>query len=181
MFEVDYKITDFFFDRLAVQDKLAAKELRAMSRIGAFIMRGARQSIKRRKSSSAPGSIPHAHSTDKVATLKNILFGFDPSSRSVVVGPVKLGRIARRSFFLSKSKPKRDQKGRIAKDAIGVWVSDIQPTKPVTSLTEFGGTATAKIDGKNSTLHYPARPFMGPALERERTNVKLIEAWKEIL
>lgn len=184
MFEVDYKITDFFFDRLAVQDKLAAKELRAMSRIGAFIMRGARQSIKRRKSSSAPGSIPHAHSTDKVATLKNILFGFDPSTHSVVVGPVLLRKVSnrRKAFFLTRQGNKaRDKNGRVKKDAIGVWISNVESSAPVTAITELGGSAKAVIDGHASTLHFGARPFMGPALERERSNGKLLDAWKDLL
>lgn len=178
MFEVDYSITEFFFDRLAVEEKLATRELRAMSRIGAFIMRGARQSIKRRKAPSLAGSPPHTHSNDKVATLKNILFGFDPSSHSVVVGPVKLGRIAQRPYFLSKDgkKPSKDPKNRE-----GVWIANIQPDKPITSLTEFGGDVRATIDDTPTVLNYKARPFMGPALERERSNGKLISAWKDLL
>lgn len=177
MFEVDYKITDFFFDRLAVQDKLAAKELRAMSRIGAFIMRGARQSIERRKAVSAAGSPPSAHSTDKVASLKNILFGYEPSAHSVIVGPVKLNMQTQD------------------------WINFGSITVP--QLMEFGGVAVIKEERwKGSTKWfrrdlrrkgsenkeyrqrraiYRPRPFMAPALERERRNYKLIEAWKEIL
>lgn len=184
MFEVDYKLTEFFFDRLAVQNRLEAKELRAMSRIGAFLMRGAQKSIKRRKSSSVPGSPPHAHSTDRVATLKNILFGYDPGSRSVVVGPVLLSRRRKRkAFFLERSKRmirKSDARG-IKELEGGIWIKDIEPSAPITVMNEFGGTARATIDDQPATLRFRARPTMGPTLERERKNSKLIQAWKDLM
>lgn len=184
MFEVTYKLTDFFFDRLKVENRLAAKERRAMSKVGAFVRTDARQSIKRRKSSSPPDSPPSAHSKDKVATLKNILFGFDPSSHSVVVGPVLLRRSTRkRAFYLERSRRfvrKSDAKG-IKELEGGVWVSDIKPDRSVTAMTEFGGSASAIVDDQATTFNYEPRPFMGPALERQRSNGKLIEAWKDLL
>ena len=184
MSDVTYKLTDFFFDKQAVADRLNAAEQKAMAKIGAFIRRSAQKSIRRRKSFSVPGSPPSAHSTDKVATLKNILFGYDPSSHSVSVGPVLLRmNRKRRAFFLEKSKRmvrKRDARG-IKELEGGIWIKDIEPSRPVTALAEFGGTARATIDDQSTTLNFRARPFMAPALERERTNGKLIEAWREIL
>jgi len=184
MFEVDYNITNFFFDRLAVENRLAAKERRAMSKIGAFIRTSARSSIKRRRRPSAPGSPPNAHSKDRVVTLKNILFGYDPSSHSVVAGPVLLNRSTRKkAYFLEKSGRMmnvKDARG-IKELEGGVWVENIEPSKPITAMTEFGGTASATIDDQSATLNFRARPFMGPALERERKNGKLLEAWKNLL
>lgn len=180
MLEVDYSITKFFFDRLEIENKLATKERRAMSKIGAFIRTSARTSLKRRKATSAAGSPPSVHSKDKVATLKNILFGYDPSSHSVVAGPVGLNQVNQEAAA--------------------------QASRPVPAIMEHGGTVaiqeerwkTINGNGKwyrrdmrrlpsESKLYrvrianYEPRPFMAPALERERSNGKLISAWKEIL
>ncbi len=180
MFEVTYKLTDFFFDRAEVQNRLAKRERRAMSKIGAFVRTSARTSLKRRKAVSPAGSPPSVHSKDKVATLKNILFGYDPTKHSVVVGAVGLNQVNREA--------------------------SIQASRPVPAIMEFGGTVAIqeerwkRIGGSErwyrrdlrrlpseSKLYrvriatYEPRPFMAPALERERKNDKLLEAWKDLL
>lgn len=165
MFEVTYDLTDYFFDRLKVENQVAAKERRAMSKIGAFVRTDARSSIKRRKSVSSAGSPPSAHSKDKIATLKNILFGYDQASNSVVIGPVLLRRSTRKKGYLLEK----------------AWVSEIKPDRSVTALAEFGGTASAKVNGEATTFNYEPRPSMAPALERQRTSGKLIQAWKDLL
>lgn len=179
-FEVDYSITEFFFDRLEIENRLAAKERRAMSKIGSYIRTSARTSLRRRKGTSPPGSPPSVHSTDKIATLKNILFGYQPSSHSVIAGPVGLNQFN--------------------------YESSAQASRPIPAIMEHGGTVAIheerwKTIGGNSRWYrrdmrrspsdrklyrvrianYQPRPFMAPALERERKNGKLIEAWKELL
>lgn len=74
-----------FFDRPAVIKLMDAKTRQGLSRFGAFVRQRARASIRSRKKISAPGSPPSSHA----GTLKRLIFfGFDETSRSVVVGPL---------------------------------------------------------------------------------------------
>jgi hypothetical protein len=80
-------VTKLFFDKRAVIDAVDAGTRRVLSKFGAFVRRGARSSIRKRKSVSAPGSPPSSH----VGLLKKfIFFAFDPRNRSVVIGPARL-------------------------------------------------------------------------------------------
>lgn len=140
---VQFKMKRFFFDRAYVQNVLGKESAKALGKAGAFVQRRARSSLRRRKKTSAPGTPPSAHSGDNVATLKNIWFALDPRSLSVVVGPLKLNHL----------------------------VDNSAGTVP--ALHEFGGTARLRGRVRRGqkprlrTARYPARPFMGPALEAE--------------
>ena len=129
----------FFFDRQIVISAVGVATAKNMSRAGAFIQRAARSSLRRRKSASAPGQPPSVHTNDRVATLKNIWFTFNPANTSVVVGPLKLGS------------------SRL--------VGSDQPTVP--ALHEFGGVAVVGNGNRRRRARYAARPFMGPAMIKE--------------
>jgi len=82
-----------FFDSkevIAATDKAARSVL---SKIGAFIRREAKSSIKpggRKHKTSLPGQPPRS----QTGLLKRfIFFGYDTSTQSVVVGPAKLGGV----------------------------------------------------------------------------------------
>lgn len=80
--------TRFFFDRqrvIAAVGKVNAKVLREQGRI---LQRAAKSSIKKRKGPSKPGSAPHSH---KGQLRRFLYYKFDPATKSVVVGPEKLG------------------------------------------------------------------------------------------
>jgi len=80
---------DMFFDRKKVIRAADAAERRNLSKAGAFIRTTAKQSIRRRKGASPPGSPPSSHT----GLLKRfIFFGYDRRRRTVVVGPMKLNR-----------------------------------------------------------------------------------------
>jgi hypothetical protein len=98
----------FFFDRERVMKAADAATRRNLSRFGAFVRTRARTSIKYGKKSSAPGSPPHGHRTlsrtktnragqvkkQSVSPLREFLFFvFDPSARSVVIGPARLNGV----------------------------------------------------------------------------------------
>jgi hypothetical protein len=69
---------------LGAVDKATRK---VFSRFGAFVRRTARGSIRKRKKTSAPGQPPSSHT----GLLKRfIFFSFDPSRKSVVIGPMRL-------------------------------------------------------------------------------------------
>ena len=81
---IDLKIKELFFDRAAIASAVDRGVRKVLSKFGAFVRTTAKHSIRKRKTVSRPGSPPSSH----VGTLKNLIFfGYDPSQRSVVIGP----------------------------------------------------------------------------------------------
>lgn len=73
-----------FFDRAKVKNAVDAGTRRVLSRFGAFVRTRAKTSIRKKKGTSPPGSPPHSH----VGLLRKfILFAYDPTRKSVVIGP----------------------------------------------------------------------------------------------
>jgi hypothetical protein len=159
-FGVEYRMVDMFFDRPHVLREIEKREKRGLTRIGAFVRRTARSKmLRRRKRVSKPGQPPSVHSTDRVATLKNILFAYEPRNQSVVIGPVKLNQVNQRPS--------------------GVSI-------PIPALMELGGRARIQEQAPKGTdnwrrrdlrrnprpwykyrtrvVRYRPRPFMQPAL-----------------
>lgn len=74
-----------FFDRGAVAGAMSEAARRGMMRTGGYIRTVAKNSMKKKKGPSAPGTPPHVHK----GQLKNLLFfAYDALSTSLVVGPV---------------------------------------------------------------------------------------------
>ena len=136
---VGFEKKKLFFDRQIVIDAVGKATAKNLSKAGSFIRTSARSSLRRRKSTSPPGEPPSVHSKDRVATLKNIWFVFDPANRSVIVGPLKLER------------------SRL----------EGSDRKTVPSLHELGGAAVVKNKKRKRRARYAPRPFMGPAMQRE--------------
>lgn len=150
MITADFKL--LFFDRQKVTDPAEKAKLRNLSRFGSYVMTSARQSIKDKPGSSAPGTPPHAHTVFKTAQAgltkggkpkapkkfypfkASILFGYDKANNTTVVGPQ----------FRSGSRR--------------------NPTVP--HLLEFGGSAPIQSRGKRVSARFRPRPFMGPALDK---------------
>jgi len=89
---IDLRLKELFFDRKAVTRKVDADTRRVLSKFGAFVRRTARSSIRKRKGASQPGSPPSSHTG---LLKKFIWFGYDPGSRSVVIGPARLSQNGR--------------------------------------------------------------------------------------
>jgi hypothetical protein len=81
-FRID-QVKGMFFDSPAVTKAVEASEREPLSKAGAFIRRDAQQSIRSGKKSAQPFSPPKSHTG---LFKRNIFFGWDASSRSVVVG-----------------------------------------------------------------------------------------------
>ena len=78
-----------FFDRKAVTSAVDRAARRVLSRFGAFVRRGAKSSIRKRKRASAAGEPPSSHT----GLLKRfIFFGYERNRRSVVIGPMRLNQ-----------------------------------------------------------------------------------------
>jgi hypothetical protein len=86
---VDIKFSQFF-DRAAVIEKVEDGTKSVLAKAGAFVRTRAKSSIRSRKKPATPGTPPSSHT----GILKNlILFGYEPATESVVIGP-KLFRSA---------------------------------------------------------------------------------------
>ena len=78
-----------FFDRKAVTGAVDKAARKVLSRFGAFVRRGAKSSIRKRKRVSSPGEPPSSHA----GLLKRLIyFGYDRQRRSVVIGPQRLNQ-----------------------------------------------------------------------------------------
>ena len=83
----DIRVKEVFFTSKKVIEATDAATRQVLSRFGAFVRQRARTSIRKRKAISEPGNPPSSHT----GLLRNgIFFGYDITSRSVVVGPVPL-------------------------------------------------------------------------------------------
>lgn len=140
---IDVRIASLFFDRPAVTVAVGRAKRAVLSRAGAFIRAAARTSIRPRKGTSAPGRPPHSH---EGSLRRLILFGYDPRTDSVVVGPVG---------FRGSAAP---------------------------SALERGGATTVVsrrqgARGARRTIRIAARPYMLPALEKERPRLPAL--WRD--
>lgn len=77
-----------FFDKKTVLSAVDVGTRKVLSKFGAFVARRSQTSLRRKKGTSAPGTVPYSH-TDKLRD--GILFSFDPATRSVVIGPIVFG------------------------------------------------------------------------------------------
>ena len=102
-----------------------------------------------------------------MATLKNILFAYEPQSESIVIGPIKLNqRVILGPELGSGTVPQVHEFGatvKIREARVGrKWLSGrrrIRPGHPV----------------RVRSAKYSPRPFMGPAMEAEKDNIP--DAW----
>jgi hypothetical protein len=127
-------IKELFFDRDKVKSAVDKATRDNLSKGAAYIRRSARESIKDRASGrSAPGQPPYSHvgakrrkfnRLRKAAGLdpvkggfqgvKHILFGFDPTARSVIIGPIsnRKGTVTHVLEFGGSESVKQFRKGR---------------------------------------------------------------------
>ena len=121
----------FFFDREAVLSAVDRGVRQVLSKFGAFVRRTAKSSIRKRKAVSKPGQPPSSHT----GLLKRLIyFGYDPTRKSVVIGPEPLNGRSQGAHAL-----------------------------------EYGVRQRIRTpEGKGANANYRSRPFMGPALEKEK-------------
>ena len=137
------KLKYLFFDSAAVVRSVDKSTRKVLSRFGAFVRRTAKQSIRKRKKSSAPGTPPSSHT----GLLKRfIFFGYDTQKNSVVIGPTRLTENNRGA---------------------------------APSILEYGGRTTVEANKKKTRVRISARPFMGPAFEKEKPNLPSL--WKNAI
>lgn len=85
-FKLDQAKTQFF-DR-AITNGVDKARKRVLSKIGAFVRRTAQFSLRSRKKVSKAGDAPHSHG--RKLLRKFIVFVYEPSNDSVIIGPARL-------------------------------------------------------------------------------------------
>lgn len=143
--DVRFDMKRAFFDRKGIIDAVERKERRVLIKIGSFVRRTARSSIRSRKrptkgkkgrktQPSKPGEPPISYEKHGI---RRIFFYYDKATSSVGIGP---------ELFNSKDVP---------------------------GLLELGGHGTIEDHrtGQSIRAHFHPHPFMEPALEANRREI----------
>lgn len=143
-----------FFDRQAVRSAVDRATRRVLSRFGAYVRRGAKSSIRKRKRVSEPGKPP----SSRTGLLKKfIFFGYEPDTQSVVIGPVRLNSTP-------GTAPELLEHGGVVRVKRGRWMRRGRPGRGAQGrFTD----APWEMVTAGTALRYAPRPYMGPALARE--------------
>lgn len=165
MFTMKLDAKRTFFDRAAVMNAVNKAKMKALRHGGGLVRKIARNSMDKRAAAARPGQPPSAHIASQFG-LKNILFAYDKSRDSVVVGPIAFGAKTHvppgMEFGLTFTQPKT------------VVIESRQKTGKGAG-TVYGARAAGKgkkqqdvrrrIIRKGESVNIEARPFMLPALE----------------
>lgn len=156
---VKLKMARVFFDKPAVLGAVDKATRQVLSRFGAFVRRTARQSIRKRKGISKPGHPPSSHT----GLLKQfIFFAYEPSRRSVIIGPEKLT-------------------GRVGQTALpALEYGGESTTWDMVSRREHvndRGVYRVHRGKQYRQIRIQARPYMGPAFAKEKP--KMPQMWRD--
>lgn len=179
MIDLEFRfVQQQFFSVDKIQNALDRKEAKALGKVGAYVRRRARSSLRRRKRVSRPGQTPSVH-TSGFNSLKAIFFFHDKRRSSVTIGILKLNR--QRSLATS--------------------------SQPLPNLMEFGGTmmipeyqnrdgewrqeskrsrrrqssSARNIRKRVRRVRVQARPVMSKALSAEVNRGTIPEAYRGLL
>lgn len=116
---------------------------------------------------SPPGQPPYAYSTNPSQTLRKVLYGYDASRQSVVVGPDLIGNPS------GTTVPELHEHGG------SKTITEVEIRPGVWRLT---GSRRKPTDGRKRRkrkVRYPKRPYMQPALDKNLP--KLDAMWANAL
>ncbi len=148
-----------FFDRAAVLDAMDKASHRVLLRFGAYVRRSARFLIRSNRKASKPGAPPNSHT----GLLKQfILFSWDPSSRSVIIGPSKLNR-----------------RSENAPEVLEFGGTENLPAHKITVPDKKRPGHTVEVTIPAGPHTFAARPYMHPAYEANKS--KLPEMWADAI
>lgn len=163
-----FKGSGFDLDINKIRRYLRANYKSGLHKIGAYLRKRAKTSLRRRKRVSGPGERPSIHSEDDVASLKNIAFVVSSDQTTVLCGPIRLNQ---RNFVVdvgSQTVPQIMEFGgtvRIHEEARKderPWFDDVVWRR---RDLRRGPKPWKKYRVRSAT--YQPRPFMGPALDAE--------------
>ena len=159
-FNVHASAKDFFFDRKKVIEAISAENHKRLSKAGAFIRQRARTDIlRRRKRPSRPGQPPTVHSRDSFLNLRNILFFLSKDWETVVIGPRAIPSRALKNSN-RRTVPELMEKGG--------WVKTRFKMRGKVYVPHYWSIYDSLPEHEQIDIaRYQARPFMGPALDKE--------------
>jgi len=199
MATIGYNMKALFFDTAKVRRAVDAATRRVLSKFGAFVRQRARTSIRHRRAVSQPGAPPSSHTG---MLRRRIYHAYDPARQSVVIGPVPLNQV----FFdknlrpVSGIVPEILEYGGTAgvveeayRTAAGqlIWARrDLRRMGKVALLsalranlargqaipTTAGNYVVPTKHHRFRTYSVKARPYMRPALEKERPQLSALWA-----
>jgi hypothetical protein len=168
------KLVGLRFDSKAVEDAVDEATRKNLSAGGALTRKIQQQSMRYGDRPSRPGSPPTAHRGGRGPLLRKFVgFGFDPSTRSVVVGPAQLG---------SGQAPEVQEHGGTVRARRRVYAGGRRGRKATGA--QAAGLAKAKAAGRLEKERYvevfvpvAARPSADPALDKAKP--KLAGVWAD--
>jgi len=187
----------FFFDRPGILSQVDASTAAVLSKFGAYVMTAARNSIRRRKDVSEPGSPP----TNRLGTLKRfIFFVYSPELHSVLIGPESFGGAVPVPGILEHGGEERIEDHRVRERHVGDG-GEIQIGPPEHSTTKmvlgtnlgnvlvtyarirtprqaaYSTMLNKLLYQKSGPIEVKPRPYMEPAFEKVLTELPAI--WSE--
>lgn len=169
---IDARIKNMFFDRPGIIAKMDNTARKVLSKFGAFVRTRDRSSIRTRKKPSAPGSPPSSHT----GTLKNrILFGYDDSARSVVIGAEKTNQV----HFDGNGDPVSGTIPGVIEEGGEIRVLEVFKYGKWQRADLRSRRSLAGLQTRLRTVRIAARPHTGPAFEAEKRNLPSL--WADAL
>lgn len=159
------------FNRGFLKSQRGRMNRHPLARAGAYVMRIARTSIRRRRNRnlhSPEGTPPYSHVAGALPPFKRIGFKVDGLHTNVVIGMEGFG-------LSGPPVPGLQEHGGNATRGVFRVVGRRQLRRNFRNPRQ-GGLITRRVC---ETVHYPERPFMQPALER--TIPRLPEFWANSL
>ena len=153
MGSVDRDIKNFFFDRKPVLDMVGRKSAAYINRAAGFTRVTARRSMRpagKKGKSAAAGEPPRYHARNSAVSLRNIQYGYDPATKTAVIGAVKLAS----STAQGKTVPQTQEGGGVVK---------------ISRIAKNGKRRQPQ------TIRVKPHPYMAPALEK--TTERFNELW----
>lgn len=177
-----------FFNTPAMEKLLAPGERKAAGKMGGYVRRAARNSLKYSDGPAAANRPPNVHqfftrhkanrktgqvAAQPVSPLRELLFyAWDQTSKSTVVGPVLFAGSAKKHTSAA-TVPSVLEKGGVVRVSKDVAITKGHKSTRRQYDAFLAGVATGKIARKPvetrtvvTPKFYHAHPFMGPALTR---------------
>lgn len=200
-FNLGFSSKQRFFDR-AIADAIEPSFKEYLSASGAYIRKVAQRSLRRagkKKKPSPPGQPPRHHFPSSNEALRRIFFVVSADGMSVDIGPVRYNRLRRapapRVNEYGESVRYTENNFTPARESVRVAIFVDPKSEEIKRVLKYMANRRKKsgvrvfamnrmFEDKDFTLttetitaKYPARPFMGPALESTKTQAKLKEIW----
>lgn len=195
MSTIGLEIKKLFVDRLLLEKKIDKATAKTAGRAGTILRRDARASIKtkaptakqseklkspdpkvreraaksiakKQAERSTPGGPPFARTRDKSRTIRNIQYGYDRRTRSLVAGPVKIGGSKQLG---NKTVPEGLEEGA----RLPITEVNIGSRRKPTWVQRHTKKRSSRV--RRRTVRVAARPVMGPAFERKRS--EMLQTW----